>query len=210
MPELPDIEVFAVNLKLMLAGKKLTKVCVVNGKKLKDIAEELQVNLQGCILQDIYRSGKEFRFKFSNGNILGLHLMLTGDIFPFQFKNEHKFTIVEFHFADSSGIALTDRMRNANVKLNPVDKKGVDALDVNYKSLKEILTRKAKIKDILMDQNLIRGIGNGYSDEILWMTRINPYSVAEAIPEEKIRELATTIRKCLKDATKQILKAYPV
>lgn len=209
MPELPDIEVFAINLKAMLAEKKLVKVTVVNGNKLKDTAAELSMSLEGTILQDVYRSGKEFRFKFSNGTMLGFHLMLTGDIFPFKEKNDRKFTIIELCFEDGTGIALVDRMRNANIKLNPADKEGVDALAVNYKFLKAILIRKAKIKDILMDQNLIRGIGNGYSDEILWTTRINPYSVAEAIPDEKIRELAAVIKRSLKDATKQILKAYP-
>ena len=69
-------------------------------------------------------------------------------------------------------MALTDRMGNANVKLNPIDKGGIDALDLDYKTLKEILNRKAAVKNILLDQDVIRGIGNSYSDEILWQTRI--------------------------------------
>lgn len=209
MPEIPDIEVFAFNIKLQFAGKRISKVKVVNGNKLKDSAEDLTKSLEGSLLKDIYRSGKEFRLKFSNGIILGMHLMLTGDIYSFKEKNEHKFTIIEFYFEDASGIALTDRMRNANVKLNPVDKDGMDALKVNYKYLKHVLKSKTKIKEILMDQNIIRGIGNGYSDEILWETRISPYSAADAIPDEKVKELAKAIKKVLKFATDKILHAYP-
>ncbi|WP_245542534.1 DNA-formamidopyrimidine glycosylase family protein [Segetibacter koreensis] len=209
MPEIPDIEVFAYNLKQKLAGKKLVKVEVVNGKKLKDTPEEISSALEGKTLKDIYRSGKEFRFVFADETVLGMHLMLTGDIIAFNEKNEHKQTIVDFLFEDGTGIALTDFMKNAHVKLNPVDKDGVDALELDFKYLKKVLDCKTKIKDLLMDQNIIRGIGNGYSDEILWETRISPYSVSKAIPEEKVRELVKTIKKVLKDATKQILEAYP-
>jgi formamidopyrimidine-DNA glycosylase len=209
MPELPDIEIFCHTIKSKYAGKQLTKVKVVQGKKLKDSPKELASALEGKKLLDVYRSGKEMRFAFSGGTIMGLHLMLTGDLFPFEKKNEHKLTIVEFYFKDGSGFALTDRMKNANVKLNPVDKKGIDALELTYKKLKEILNRKANIKNVLLDQDSIRGIGNGYSDEILWKTRISPFSIASAIPDEKVKELAKNIKQVLKSAVTRISKKYP-
>ena len=211
MPELPDIEVFSTNLKKLFVGKQLAKVVVINGKKLKDAPKDLSQNLEGNKVEDIYRSGKELRVLFSNGNTLGIHLMLTGDIFLFDETNERKSTIVELHFEDGKGIALTDRMKNANVKLNPVDKEGIDALDkeLNFKYLKKAFNRKANIKNILLDQNVIRGIGNGYSDEILWETRISPFSVANAIPDDKIKELVKTIKSVMKNATAKIFKNYP-
>lgn len=211
MPELPDIEVFSRNLKSLFSGKKLLKVNLVNGKKLKNSQAEFSKKLKGKILTDIFRSGKEMRFAFDDGTLLGLHLMLTGDIFVFEKKHQHKFTIAELYFEGGAGIALTDRMRNANIKLDPKDKAGVDALskELNFKYLKQAFQRKAMIKNILLDQNLIRGIGNGYSDEILWKTRISPYSIAAAIPDEKIKELVKNIKKILKDSTEKIYKAYP-
>jgi formamidopyrimidine-DNA glycosylase len=209
MPELPDVQLFADNLHRLFANKKLLKVKVVNGNKLKDKPKELSKNLEGKTLKQVVRSGKEMRFLFEDGTILGLHLMLTGDIFVFQKKNEHNLTIVELHFEGGEGIALTDRMRNANIKLNPKDKDGIEALEVNYKYLKKALQRKTAIKNILMDQDIIRGIGNGYSDEILWATKISPYSVASAIPDEKIKELVTTIKTVLRTAIKNIKKKYP-
>jgi formamidopyrimidine-DNA glycosylase len=209
MPELPDIHIFSGNLKKLFAGKQLLKIKVINGKKLKDSPKELSKNLEGKILTDIYRAGKEMRLQFSDGTIAGLHLMLTGDIFLFNKKNEYKSTIVELHFKDGSGFALTDRMKNASLRLNPEDKKGIDALDLDYKKLKMILNRKANIKNVLLDQDLIRGIGNGYSDEILWETRISPFSIANAIPDEKVKELAKAIKKVFKNAISKIGKAYP-
>ena len=209
MPELPDIEVFAKNLNKALADKKLLKIKVVNGKKLPDTAKTLTSRLQGKILKKIYRAGKEFRFAFEDGTLVGLHLMLTGDLFLFGEKNDHHSTIVELYFEGNKNLALTDRMRNAHIKLDPVDRPGVDALELDFKYLKKIFNRKTTIKNILLDQDLIRGIGNGYSDEILWQARISPYSVASAIPDEKIRELVKLIPRVLIEATKKIDKAYP-
>ncbi len=96
MPELPDIEVFTRNLNKIFAGKKLLKVKIINGQKLKDKASAYSEVLNGKILKKIFRSGKEMRFEFSGGTLLGLHLMLTGDIILFDKKNDHHSTIAEF------------------------------------------------------------------------------------------------------------------
>ena len=209
MPEIPDIEVFSRNLKKLLVGKQVTKVKVANGKKLKDSAKELSQALEGQKILDVFRSGKELRIQFSKKVLLGIHLMLTGDLHFLKEPNERKSTIIELEFKDGGYLSLTDRMGNANVKLDPVDKEGIDALDLDYKTLKEILNRKAAVKNILLDQDIIRGIGNSYSDEILWQTRISPFSKANAIPDEKVKELATAIKKVLKEATEKIYKNHP-
>src|SRR6478609_11914255 len=157
MPELPDIQVFSLNLKKMYGGKKLIEIKIVNGRSLKDSQKELSKALEGQKLKDVYRSGKEMRFLFSNGKVLGLHLMLTGDLIPFQEQNERKSTKVEFYFEGGNNLALTDRFKNAFIKLNPEDKEGIDALDpkLNYSFLKKVLNRKAAIKSILLDQHVI-------------------------------------------------------
>ncbi|MBA2746738.1 MAG: Fpg/Nei family DNA glycosylase [Flavisolibacter sp.] len=211
MPELPDIEIFSRTIKNKYAGKKLLKIRLLVDKQTKDPQSALSSALEGSWLRDVYRSGKEFRMRFSNQQILGIHLMLTGDLFPFERKNEHKFSIVEFNFSDGTGMVLTDRMRNAHVKLNPEDKKGIDALDkaLNYKALKEILNSKAVIKNVLLNQNKIRGIGNSYSDEILWASGISPFSIAAALPDDKIKELLRNIKAVMRNAIRQIEKSYP-
>ena len=61
----------------------------------------------------------------------------------------------------------------------------------------------------MLDQDVIRGIGNSYSDEILWVAKISPYSIAQAISDEKIKDLVLIIKRVLKDATIKILKANP-
>ncbi len=58
-----------------------------------------------------------------------MHLMLHGDLYIFNKKNENKFTIVELLFENNKGLAITDWQGNANIKLNPADNAGLDALD---------------------------------------------------------------------------------
>lgn len=209
MPELPDIEIFTRSLDKIFAGKKLQKVKIVNGRKLPNKPAEYTKTLTGKKLSKVYRSGKEMRFVFTDGTILGLHLMLTGDVFVFEKKNDHHSTIAELYFGDKN-LALTDRMKNAHITLNPVDKEGVDALSpkLNVKYMTEALQRKTQIKKLLINQDNIRGIGNSYSDEILWEARISPYSIAEKIPADKIKDLVAAIKKVLKNEIKNIAKKY--
>ena len=212
MPELPDIEVFAKNLDRKFAGKKVLRVKILPGsKKIEGGTAKFMKRLKGRVLTRIYRSGKEMRFLFDNETLLGLHLMLTGDLFIFQKKNEHPFARAEIYFNGGYSLVLCDRMRNAYISLDPIDKAGIDALSpsLNAAYLLKLLKRKTQIKKLLINQELIRGIGNSYSDEILWEARISPYSVAEKIPAGKVAELAPIIKRRLRKEIKLIDKNYP-
>jgi formamidopyrimidine-DNA glycosylase len=211
MPELPDLQVFSKNLSRHFSGKRLEQLKVVNGAKLKDSPAELKKTLEGAKLKSVCRSGKELRFEFDNDHTLGLHLMLNGELKLFDSENKHSNTIVEFHFLNEKGFAVTDWQGLANVKLDPTDKKGVDALsaELDYKFLSEALQTKTIIKTVLMNQDIIRGIGNAYADEILWEAGVSPFSKSNKIPLDKIKELAKAIKSVLHHAEKQILKKEP-
>ncbi len=212
MPELPDLQVFSHNLDKELAGKKLEHLIILNKSKLKTPEKDFKKNLEKQELKKVYREGKELRFKFSNGNILGLHLMLNGNMYLFEKRNEHKNTIVELMFDNDTGLAMTDYQGMANATLNPEEKTSPDALSdqLDFKFLRETFSKKRTIvKTLLLDQNVIRGIGNAYADEILWHALISPFSVCNKIPEGKIKTLAKSIKTVLHDAEKQILKTHP-
>jgi len=160
----------------------------------------------------VYREGKELRFEFSNGNILGLHLMLHGNNYLFEKKNEHRHAIIELLFDDDTGFVMADYQGIAAPSLNPEEKTTPDALssDLDFTYLKERLSKtRTTIKNLLLDQKVIRGIGNAYADEILWDTRIAPLSVCNKIPGIKIKTLANSIKTVLHNAEKQILKSHP-
>lgn len=81
--------------------------------------------------------------------------------------------------------------------------------ELNYNYLKTVLQSKAKIKNVLTNQDVIRGIGNAYADEILWEAKISPFSISSAISENKIQALEKAIKNVLINAEKQILKKHP-
>ena len=211
MPELPDLQAFSKNLTKKLRGKKVRKLNFRYTKKLKIPAKKFTKAIEGAKIKDISRVGKELYFKFDNENVVSLHLMLRGNMYVFEKKHEHKYPIVEFHFTDNSGLVITDFQGQANVTLNPEERDSPDAMSktVNYKFLKQALNRKATIKNVLLDQNIIRGIGNAYADEILWAAGISPFSVSNKIPNDKIKVLAKMIKSVMKKAEKNILKADP-
>lgn len=212
MPELPDLQVFSYNLNKELKGKILTGVNVANTKKLNVSTKALKEAIEGKQLTKIERVGKELHFEFKNGHILGMHLMLRGQLHLYQENNEHKYTIIELMFDKGIGLALTDFQGLATPALDPETSEAPDALSekIDFKFLKEQLQQtRSAIKTILLDQHIIRGIGNAYADEILWYARISPFSAANKLPDDKIHELNKAIRTVLEDAEKQIRKTHP-
>jgi formamidopyrimidine-DNA glycosylase len=212
MPELPDLEVFARNLTKKIGGKTLKKINVEVSSKLNVSESELKKILEKQELKKVKRVGKELHFEFADGHVLGLHLMLNGELHLFNGKNEKKNTIIELLFDDDTGLALTDYQRAATPTLNPEEKDAPDALseEVDFDFLKQKLSKtRTTIKNFLLDQKNIRGIGNAYADEILWDARISPFSVCNKIPDEKIKALSKSVKHVLEDAEKQILKSHP-
>jgi formamidopyrimidine-DNA glycosylase len=212
MPELPDLQVFSHNLHKKLSGKKLKEVVVHKAPKLNVSHKELQDALHGQELSSVYRDGKELFLKFGKGDVLGLHLMLHGKLFLFDGKSENKYPIIELLFNDDTGLVLTDFQGIANPTLNPEAKDAPDALseDAGFDYLKSVLAKKkTNIKTVLLDQKIIRGIGNAYADEILWDAGISPFSISNKIPEDKVKDLVKSIQSVLKDAEKQIIKSNP-
>lgn len=212
MPELPDLEVFAANLEKRFKHKTLERLEVQVAKKLNVPEKELKETLEGHQLTAVKREGKTIQLHFGADRILGLHLMLHGELKLIEADEKLKYPIVSFYFKAGDGFALSDFQKAATPTLNPVVSDVPDALsrEMNVAYLEEVLAnKKAPIKTVLMDQHIIRGIGNTYADEILWEARISPFSVSKAIPKAKVKELYQVIGKLLRKEIQQISKMLP-
>ena len=213
MPELPDLQVFRKNLEKKFAGKKLIKITVTGSKIKVKLPEAALKKLEGKKLEEINREGKELFFVFEGDQTLAFHLMLNGEFHFFNESNNYKNKILDLLFEDKTGLALTDWQQYANVKLNPEIPKVPDAFSKEFNE--EYLEhgfkkyKSKRIKDLLIDQKFVRGIGNAYVDEILWDTKIHPLSKAGKIPIEVIKELYKSINKVLVDAEEEITKRDP-
>jgi formamidopyrimidine-DNA glycosylase len=212
VPELPDLQVFSGNLISALKSTTVVKVNVVTGKNLKATGTEFNKRLKGAIIEKVYRERKELHVKFNNKTILGPHLMLHGNLYLVNKKIDKKHTIIEFQLDDGNTLVLSDWQGKANARIDPDIKDSPNALSKTVTStwlLKHLLAKKGVIKNVLLDQNFIRGIGNASADEILWEARISPFSVANKIPASKVKGLAKAIKTTLKTAEKLIRKNHP-
>ena len=210
MPELPDLQVFSKNLQIELKGKKLEKITVRAGANVNVSSAQLKKKVERETVKTVYREGKELRMAFRNGTVLGLHMMLHGKLVWYD-EEPPKYSLVEMEFEKDVHLALTDFQRQARLTVDPEAPAAPDALgdEVNLSFWKKALQTKAKIKNLLLDQKVIRGIGNAYADEILWEAKISPFSVSANSPPAKVSKLVKAVRKVLKNAEKKIAKAEP-
>lgn len=208
MAELPDLAVFAATLSRKFVGKALAYVEVKYEKKLNVSVSELQSALEGKKLDKVERYGKTLRLHFED-QVLQLHLMLRGDLFDVVKGEDYiKSSIIRFMFAGDKGFEVRDFQKQATPTLKPFDFKSPDALEISLEDFAALLAKKhSKVKEVLMDQKLIRGIGNAYSDDILWDARISPFSKASKIPDKAVKVLYQSMHEVLEQAISDIAGA---
>ncbi|MEK7149399.1 MAG: DNA-formamidopyrimidine glycosylase [Patescibacteria group bacterium] len=126
----------------------------------------------------------------------------------------NKYIHIIFYLDNGWQLALSDLRKFAKIVFGPekevislsgLEKLGPDALDKNFtlEKFKDIAkAQKKNIKEVLMDQNLIAGIGNIYSDEILWFAKIHPLRRANDLNINELKNIYEAIKTILKKAVK--------
>jgi len=124
----------------------------------------------------------------------------------------NRFIRLVFSFSNGKHLVLSDMRKFAKVHLiekgekADIDNLGPEPLEKSFKfeNFKSRIFKRPKgpIKTVLMDQELIAGIGNIYSDEILWLSGIHPESIVSKIPEEKLKEAFKEMKKVLEQGIK--------
>jgi formamidopyrimidine-DNA glycosylase len=214
MPELPDLCVFFFFFKKRILHKTITGVTVFNTRSINTPAF-FSEKLTGTTVQDIVREGKELHFLLENQNSFAVHLMLNGKFHIISQNELHKINakIAALCFEDAEYFVISDFQGLCKVTLNPKPSGTPDALSdtFTFEYFLAQIRKKARenIKAFLIDQHIVRGIGNAYVDEILWKANISPESVAGKIPEEKLRDLFQAIPFVLNDAIRNIQNIAP-
>ena len=210
MPEIPDLEAFSRNLTKKLKGSVLESVKANKRAKVKPSLRAITKALAGKKLREVYRDGKQLRFRFEGNRLLGIHLMLHGE---FRWATEKKptYVVAEFSFRGKEMLWLTDFHFQANLFLDPEPSDVPDVLDsnLNASSWKKLLNSDSMIKHLLRNQDIIRGMGNAYTDEILYEAGISPFSIASKIPPAAITALRKAIKKVYRNAAREIEKNDP-
>ena len=210
MPEIPDLNIFRENLAKRLVGQTLTGLHIVVPRRIKQPEADFKAALEGQVLRDIVRLGKQLYFHFGNGHVLGLHLMLYGSMHWFEAADFPKFTIVALDFEEGTRLAITDWQKSVMLHLDPEIPTVPDAMQLPDHYLAGALQKISKpVKTVLTEGKVVQGIGNAYVDEILYAAKLSPFSVASKIPEAKVEILTKAIPPVLKDAEAHIRTNFP-
>jgi formamidopyrimidine-DNA glycosylase len=210
MPELPEVETFKRYLDSTSLNQRITSVGVRDAYVLKGIsARGLARRLKGRRFEDSHRHGKHLFVRAGDELWLRLHFGMTGSL---EYLNHDevapKSARVIFRFANDCRLAFDDQRKFGEIELiKDVDEflqtrgLGPDALQISLSQFRGIVGKhRGAVKAILLNQQLIAGIGNIYADEILFHVRIHPATQAPALKEKTVTKLFRASQDILKRA----------
>ncbi|MDQ3615373.1 MAG: zf-TFIIB domain-containing protein [Actinomycetota bacterium] len=218
MPELPEVEALALDLRGRLVDRAVVRVDIAAFSALKTFDPPLSA-MYGAFVDDVTRHGK-FLDVTASGLHLVLHLSRAGwvrwrdEVPRLPPKPSNKSPVAARVILDGgSGLDITEAGTQKRLAIyvvrDPADVPGIARLGPDPLSdeftpqlLRQILTDagRAQIKGVLRHQGTIAGIGNAYSDELLHAARMSPFKPASAIDDEDLQALYDAIRGVLGEA----------
>ena len=220
MPELPEVETVVRGLRLSLPGRAIVEVRF--GKTdFVDNPGEIAERLPGLRISNVRRLGKFICIGLQAGEpsaalaapaaplSLIIHLGMTGRLTVIQ-TNEPvaAHTHVLFALDDGRELRYTDIRRFGRMLLIPETRLaeftgnlGKEPLEISAEEFcRNLGSRRARVKALLLDQKVLRGIGNIYADESLFRAGLHPARIAENLTKKQLQGLHKTIRQVLEEA----------
>jgi len=212
MPELPDVETFRRYLTSTVLHKKIKEVKVNSSAILEDVsASELKKRLRGKQFEDARRHGKYLAAILDKDGCLVMHFGMTGLLKYFRDKEKepsHERLLISF--ANGYHLAYDCQRKLGHITLvddfsHFIEEKtlGPDALapGLDLPAFKKAAAgRQASIKSFLMNQDVLAGIGNVYSDGILFRAKIPPKVRADRLPDKALQRLFSARKEVLETA----------
>jgi formamidopyrimidine-DNA glycosylase len=225
MPELPEVETVARGLQKSVAGRRILSVRLGKTDFIDDPAA-LEQQLPGRQIEKVERYGKFMLLRLSartdaaaeseNGDVeaasLLVHLGMTGQLAPFAAAQPSaKHTHVWFGLDDGRELRYTDPRRfgrmaylSGALLADELTAFGADPLFVSAEEFtSRIRSRNAQIKALLLDQSVLRGVGNIYADESLWRAKIHPMRRGTELSTKQ----AQVLRRVLQDVLRKAILA---
>ncbi len=214
MPELPEVETVVRGLRAVLPGRRILTVRLGKTDFIEDPAA-LERDLPGSRIASVRRHGKFIVAEFEASNkgaenfSLLIHLGMTGQIVVGPLEAPvAPHTHVFFALDDGREFRYTDirrfgkmRILSAGTQETALGKLGLDALDATQAEFFALVrSRRARIKALLLDQHVLRGMGNIYTDESLWRARIHPMRLGVNLKDTELRRLHRAVREVLEEA----------
>jgi len=221
LPELPEVETVVRGLQSLLPGRGILSVRLGKTDFIDDPAA-IEQHVPGCRIAEVQRRGK-FLVLFLEKNRalqtaagsaperfhLIVHLGMTGQLTvrPNAMPSALH-THVWFALDNERELRYTDPRRFGRMALVPesssddiLGQLGLDALEASEEEFRGRLAgRRARIKALLLDQRVFRGMGNIYTDESLWRARIHPARLGTSLRRDEVARLYRAVQKVLREA----------
>ncbi|MDO8424703.1 MAG: bifunctional DNA-formamidopyrimidine glycosylase/DNA-(apurinic or apyrimidinic site) lyase [bacterium] len=227
MPELPEVETIVRGLRKRVLDRTFINFWTDNPKAIKrpGSLNIFKKNILGKKIERVGRRGKNVLIYLSGEKILLIHQKMTGHLLVGEWRMAggqwrplkdgpladpvNRFIHLIFWFDSGEMLALSDLRKFAKVELweeedfkndENIRKIGPEPLEKSFtlKRFKKILSgTKGKIKQVLMNQGVVAGIGNIYSDEILWRARIHPLKETSGLSPMEVKNIFQEIKKVL-------------
>lgn len=211
MPELPEVETVRRCLERRLIGRSIRSVEVRLPKIVRSPLKDFSDALCGASFCRIGRRGKYLLFFLDNGCTLVSHLRMEGKyMFQPEASDDTVHTRIVFHldqdekmlYDDSRTFGTMEIVRSSKLcDLPCLAKLGPEPCDCSPEQLRAgLCKRNTDIKTALLDQTLISGLGNIYTDELLYACKINPFRKASSVTLEECTSLTEQMNRILNEA----------
>jgi formamidopyrimidine-DNA glycosylase len=206
MPELPEVETIVQDLRQEILGREIVGVKILTRSVWRKRVPS-QALLIGVRVTQIRRRGKNILVLLSNGYALVIHLKMTGRL---RHQDRHEQVAKHTHLIidlDEGQLRFSDTRRFGYLDLVRADKLesvgylaslGPDAMEIPREEFMKLLKSKRRIiKSLLLDQTVLAGLGNIYSDEALHSARIHPRRISSRLSLGKLSLLYDSMRETL-------------
>lgn len=214
MPELPDVTLYVERLGVLAGGHVLERVRVASPFVVRTFEPPIR-ELEGRRLTGVERLGKRIVLGFEGDLFLVIHLMISGRL-RWRERNHalhKKLGLAAFDF-DSGTLLFTEasskkrasiHLVRGRVALESFDRGGIEPLGASRDELANALQRENRtLKRALTDPRLVSGIGNAYSDEILFAAQLSPVKLTRQLSEQEIERLHAALGQTLEAFTSRI------
>lgn len=209
MPELPDVEYFRIYAQSTCLHQKIETVNTEENRVFKMPADDIGRNLVGNSFKSAGRIGKYLFLKINTGMSLVLHFGMTGylkyywgkdsepDYSPLIIKFDNGYNLAYINIRKLGRVLITDDVEDFSKK----KELGPDAMSLDEDEFVKILQKsRGYLKTTLMNQKKIAGLGNVYTDEILYQMGLSPKMKMEDVKNGDIEEIYKKMNKVLTTA----------
>ena len=214
MPELPEIANFKKFADATALHKKVVKVDFGESRPLQESKKTIREAITGQIFTKTQQFGKYLFLESDGGKWLVLHFGMSGSLDFSGIQELPKHAIVSFWFHDHTHFSFVCPRKFGKVwiadsveEFRKEHSLGPDALSISKAQFIDLINQKTTgIKSVLMDQHNISGIGNVYTDEILFQSGVHPKTKVSKLKNAELTEIYGNISKILKTAIQIISK----